>query len=163
VENVRDSSAGTVSGLWIYAADWLHRHQHAEWATLHERVLRDVLERTARVTVDTAGRLIVFGASPPTIVADLDGDCRQDTIYVAPDDARALLTGAESISEAGDSSRSATRFFISWMPSDQTDRQSADHGNVLNMRRHDGSEHKTRRLSRLRSACRTEAQDRMRR
>jgi hypothetical protein len=41
-------------GFRIYAADWLHGHQHAEWAALHQRVLQDVLESTARVTVNVA-------------------------------------------------------------------------------------------------------------
>src|SRR5262249_2766829 len=91
-------------GFRIYAADFLHRHQHAEWATVHERVLGEGLEVSARVTANTAGRLMGLGGPPPTAVADLDGDGRQDTIYMSPDDARALLTGIESISEVGNSS-----------------------------------------------------------
>jgi hypothetical protein len=47
-------------GFRIYAAGWLHGHQHAEWAALHQRVLQDVLESTARITVNVAGRLVVF-------------------------------------------------------------------------------------------------------
>jgi Holliday junction resolvasome RuvABC ATP-dependent DNA helicase subunit len=91
-------------GFRIYAANWLHGHQPAEWAESHQRVMQDILEGTAEITIATAGRLIVFDGSPTTRVADLDGDNRQDTIVVSQDDARALLAGTGSISTAGDSS-----------------------------------------------------------
>lgn len=92
-------------GFRIYAANWLHGHQHAEWASAHQQVMQEVLERTAHVTVNAAGRLMVFtGSSTGTQVADLDGDNRQDTIIVSLDDARALLSGTTSVSAAGDSS-----------------------------------------------------------
>jgi DNA phosphorothioation-dependent restriction protein DptH len=91
-------------GFRIYAADWLHQHQHSEWARTHQQVLRDVLEGTARVTVNVAGRLLLFHGSLTTMVADLDGDNRQDTIIVSLDDARALLAGTMNISATGNSS-----------------------------------------------------------
>ena len=78
-------------GFRIYAADWLHGHQHVEWAALHQRVLQDVLESTARITVNVAGRLVAFHGSPTSLVADLDGDNRQDTLIISLDDARALI------------------------------------------------------------------------
>ncbi len=86
----------------IYAAHWLHQHPNPEWAAVHQRTMQDVLEGTARVTVTTAGRLVVFDGSTTTRVADLDGDHRQDTIIVSQDDARALLSGGTGVSPAAD-------------------------------------------------------------
>jgi DNA phosphorothioation-dependent restriction protein DptH len=91
-------------GFRIYAANWLHGHQQADWAAAHQRVMQDVLERTAHITVNTAGRLVVFDGSSITRVADLDGDNRRDTIIVSFDDARVLLAGTPTISAVGDSS-----------------------------------------------------------
>jgi DNA phosphorothioation-dependent restriction protein DptH len=91
-------------GFRIYAAPWLHQHQSSEWATAHQQVMQDVLESTAQITVNTAGRLVVFDGSSLTRTADLDGDNRQDTVVMSLDDARALLAGATSISGQGDSS-----------------------------------------------------------
>lgn len=86
----------------IYAAHWLHQHPNPDWAAVHQRTMQDVLEGTARVTVTTAGRLVVFDGSQATRVADLDGDHRQDTIIVSQDDARALLSGGTGVSPAAD-------------------------------------------------------------
>jgi Holliday junction resolvasome RuvABC ATP-dependent DNA helicase subunit len=97
-------------GFRIYAANWLHGHKHEEWATAHQRVMQEVLEGTVRVTVNTAGRLIVFDGSPTTRVADLDGDHRQDSMIVSSDDARALLTGSAQVSAAADSGVSQLDF-----------------------------------------------------
>jgi DNA phosphorothioation-dependent restriction protein DptH len=97
-------------GFRIYAATWLHGHQHDEWAAAHQRVMQDVLEGAARVTVNTAGRLVVFDGSPSTRVADLDGDQRQDTLIVSQDDARALLTGLAAVTPAADSAVSQLDF-----------------------------------------------------
>jgi DNA phosphorothioation-dependent restriction protein DptH len=80
-------------GLRIYAAEWLHGHRRGDWAVAHQRILQDVLEGSARVTVNVAGRLVVFHGSPMTYAADLDGDQRPDTLIVSQDDARALLSG----------------------------------------------------------------------
>jgi MoxR-like ATPase len=91
-------------GFRIYAANWLHGHQQADWAAAHQRVMQDLLERTAHITVNAAGRLVVFDGSSATRVADLDGDNRQDTIVVSLDDARVLLAGTPTISAVGDSS-----------------------------------------------------------
>lgn len=90
-------------GFRIYAASWLHAHKHKEWSAVHQLVMQDVLEGTARITVNAAGRLIVFDGSATTRVADLDGDQRQDTAIVSMDDARALLSGSQAISAAADS------------------------------------------------------------
>ncbi|MDX2130430.1 MAG: Holliday junction DNA helicase RuvB C-terminal domain-containing protein [Planctomycetota bacterium] len=86
----------------IYAAHWLHQHPNQDWAAVHQRTMQDVLEGTARITVTTAGRLVVFDGSQTTRVADLDGDHRQDTIIVSQDDARALLSGGTGVSVAAD-------------------------------------------------------------
>jgi DNA phosphorothioation-dependent restriction protein DptH len=91
-------------GFRIYAASWLHGHQPAEWTMAHQRVMQDVLEGCASVTVTTAGRLIVFDASLSTSAADLDGDQRPDTVIVSQQDARALLTGGGTVTPAADSS-----------------------------------------------------------
>jgi Holliday junction resolvasome RuvABC ATP-dependent DNA helicase subunit len=91
-------------GFRIYGAEWLHKHRQVEWASAHQRVMQDILERTAAITVNTAGRLIVFGGPGPTRVADLDGDSRQDTAIICADDARALLEGLTAISAIADSS-----------------------------------------------------------
>ncbi len=90
-------------GFRIYAANWLHHHGNNEWAAVHQRTMQDVLEGSARVTIATAGRLVVFDGSPTTRVADLDGDHRQDTLIVSQDDARALLQGGAGVSAAADS------------------------------------------------------------
>ena len=98
-------------GFRIYAAEWLHGHPHVEWASTHQRVLQDVLEGSASVTVNVAGRLIVFDGSPTTTrVADLDGDNRQDTAIVSQDDARALLAGTSPATQAADSAVSLLDF-----------------------------------------------------
>lgn len=89
-------------GFRIYAAARLHNHQNNEWAAIHQRTMQDVLECSARVTIMTAGRLIVFDGSPASRVADLDGDHRQDTLIVSQDDARALL-GGTAVSPVADS------------------------------------------------------------
>jgi len=90
-------------GFRIYAVDWLHHHQDKEWAVAHQRTMQDVLEGSARVTITTAGRLIVFDGSPsPTRVVDLDGDNRQDTLIVSQEDARALLQGEPGVSPGVD-------------------------------------------------------------
>ncbi len=89
-------------GFRIYAAPWLHCRAPADWAGVHERVMRDVTEGSAAITVNTAGRLLVFGGTVPTRTVDLDGDQRQDTAIVSIDDARVVLAGAGSISPAAD-------------------------------------------------------------
>lgn len=91
-------------GFRIYAASWLHQHQPDEWATAHQQVMQDVLECTAQITVNTAGRLVVFDGSSTTRIADLDGDNRQDTVVVSLHDAQALLAGTVSVSAQGASS-----------------------------------------------------------
>ncbi len=91
-------------GFRIYAAPWLHQHQTAEWATAHQKVMQDVLEGTAQITINSAGRLVVFDGSTMTRVADLDGDNRQDTVVVSLADAQALLAGMVSVSAEGDAS-----------------------------------------------------------
>ena len=65
--------------------------------------MQDVLEGSARLTINMAGRLVVFDGSPITRTADLDGDHRQDTAVVSQDDARSLLTGATPVTSAADS------------------------------------------------------------
>lgn len=97
-------------GFRIYAATWLHGHQHAEWAAAHQQVMQDVLEGSAQIIVNTAGRLVVFDGSQTTRVADLDGDRRQDTIIVSQNDARALLTGTSAVTPAADSAVSQLDF-----------------------------------------------------
>ena len=91
-------------GFRIYAAPWLHQHQPAEWAAAHQRVMQDVLEGIAQITVNSAGRLVVFDGSSTTRIVDLDGDNRQDTVVVSLGDAQALLAGTANISVDGDSS-----------------------------------------------------------
>jgi hypothetical protein len=78
---------------------------------VQQQVLQDVLEITARITVNVAGRLIVFHGSPTALVADLDGDNRQDTLSISLDDARALLAGT-AISAIGESSVQQLDFSI---------------------------------------------------
>lgn len=85
-------------GFRIYAADWLHGHEHTAWAAAHQRVMQDVLERVAQITVNAAGRLVVFDGSASSRVADLDGDNRADTVVASLNDARVLLAGAGDIS-----------------------------------------------------------------
>ena len=41
-------------GFRIYAADWLHRHQHAQWAEAHQAVLQDVLQRNALIILNAS-------------------------------------------------------------------------------------------------------------
>jgi Holliday junction resolvasome RuvABC ATP-dependent DNA helicase subunit len=65
--------------------------------------MQDVLEGTARITVNVAGRLVVFDGSATSRVTDLDGDQRQDTAVVSMHDARALLSGSRAISAAAHS------------------------------------------------------------
>jgi len=98
-------------GFRIYAAEWLHGHAHGDWALTHQRVLQEVLEGSATVTVNVAGRLVVFDGSPTASrVADLDGDGRQDTAIVSVDDARALLAGTAPMTQAADSAVSQLDF-----------------------------------------------------
>jgi DNA phosphorothioation-dependent restriction protein DptH len=96
-------------GFRIYAGSYLHNHDPSEWSALHQRVMQDVLERCAQVTVNKAGRLLVFGG-PTTSVADLDGDNRQDTITLSLNDSRALLMDGTPLSPIAESSISQLDF-----------------------------------------------------
>ena len=89
-------------GFRIYAAPWLHHHQIDEWVSAHQKTMLDILEGAAQITVNSAGKLIVFDGSSTTRIADLDGDNRQDTVIVSLDDAQALLVGTVSISAQSD-------------------------------------------------------------
>ena len=82
----------------VYADPTVHGRSHADWTTLHERVLGEVLGRTADVSVMSAGRLLVFDESTATTISDMDGDTRQDTAVVSRDDAEVLLNAAGTLS-----------------------------------------------------------------
>ncbi|MGJ4897492.1 Holliday junction DNA helicase RuvB C-terminal domain-containing protein [Bradyrhizobium oligotrophicum] len=89
-------------GFRIYAADWLHQRPQSEWASAHQRVIQDILGLRARITVNIAGRLLVFGGTAPTAVADLDGDGRQDTVHISTEDARSILEASARLSAVAD-------------------------------------------------------------
>ncbi len=90
----------------IYADPAVHGRTQPDWTALHERVLGDVLGRTAGITVTAAGRLLVFDESTSTTISDMDGDTRQDTAVVSRDDAEVLLNGAGTLStEASEAAR----------------------------------------------------------
>lgn len=82
----------------VYADPAVHGRDQNDWTELHERVLRDVLARTADIIVTAAGRLLVFDESTATTLSDMDGDTRQDTAVVCRDDAEVLLNGIGSLS-----------------------------------------------------------------
>lgn len=90
-------------GFRIYAGTWLHGDRAGQWAAMHQRVMQDVLEAQAMVTVNQAGRLLVFGGNSTT-VTDLDGDNRTDTVVVSSADARAILVDMPSLSPVADQS-----------------------------------------------------------
>jgi DNA phosphorothioation-dependent restriction protein DptH len=90
----------------IYADPSVHGRTQADWTALHERVLGEVLGRTADVSVTSAGRLLVFDESTATTISDMDADARQDTAVVSRDDAEVLLNAAGTLStEASEAAR----------------------------------------------------------
>ncbi len=82
----------------VYADPAVNGRTQEDWTGLHERVLRDVLGRTADVSVTRAGRLFVFDDSNATSISDMDADTRQDTAVVNRDDAEVLLNGKGTLS-----------------------------------------------------------------
>ena len=99
-------------GFRIYGATRLHGHTHEEWTGAHERVIRDILEGTARLSVSTPGKALIFGGAPATYAADLDGDTRRDTLVVSMDDARALLGSSTPASPEVDHGLSTLDFSL---------------------------------------------------
>lgn len=82
----------------IYADEAVHKKTSAEWANIQERVINEILSKQALVTVNQAGRLLVFDRSNTTSVIHVDDDGQRDTAILCPADAEALLTGATSVS-----------------------------------------------------------------
>ncbi|MCC7083670.1 MAG: AAA family ATPase [Pirellulales bacterium] len=87
-------------GFRIYANERVHGVNADAWTEIHQRVIRDVVFETAQITVAAAGKLIAFDQSPYTVVSDLDGDGRRDTVVVSPNDAESLLVGHPPLSSA---------------------------------------------------------------
>jgi Holliday junction resolvasome RuvABC ATP-dependent DNA helicase subunit len=86
----------------VYADPAIHGGSNAAWASIHERVLHDILGGQAAVTVNRSGRLLVFDTSPTTSIVDMDGDGRQDTAVVSAGDAEFLLAGQGGLSAAAE-------------------------------------------------------------
>lgn len=86
----------------IYADETVHNTSSSEWAKLQERVIKDVLSRNATISINRAGRLLVFdGTSPTSAIVDVDGDGWQDSAILCRADAEVLLTGTGNLSQAG--------------------------------------------------------------
>jgi Holliday junction DNA helicase RuvB len=98
----------------VYADSSVHGHSHEEWTSLHERVLRSVLGRTADISVTSAGRLLVFDESRSTTTSDMDDDASRDTAIVCRYDAEVLLTGNGELTDAaGEIARTLDFSFLS--------------------------------------------------
>lgn len=86
----------------IYADETVHGTSSPEWAGVQERVIQDILNGSATVTINKAGRLLVFDRTSPTsTIADIDGDGLQDTAILCRADAEVLLTGTGMLTQAG--------------------------------------------------------------
>ncbi len=96
----------------IYADKNIHGGMPTEWTKMHERVLQDILSGQARVDVDKAGRLLVFDESASSLIRDINGDGRYDTVILNRDDARVLLTGIGNLSPDGDAAVNVLQFSL---------------------------------------------------
>ncbi|PDW03753.1 Holliday junction DNA helicase RuvB C-terminal domain-containing protein [Candidatus Viridilinea mediisalina] len=88
----------------IYADAAIHGGTSPEWAQLQARVIQDVLSRTASITINSGGRLLVFdrASHASSMIVDVDGDGWQDTAILCRADAEVLLTGNGNLSQLGD-------------------------------------------------------------
>ena len=90
-------------GFRIYGSSKSHNHSPVEWANNHQRVIQEVLDRSARISVNAAGRLLVFDGYTTSTIADLDNDGRYDTAVISPSDTDALLAGIGALSPSANS------------------------------------------------------------
>ncbi len=95
----------------IYADESIHGIPAATWSSIEQRVLTSVLEGTAAVTVNTAGRLIAFENTTTPAITDMDGDGRRDTAALSLSDAAALL-GSGTLSAAAAQAVAALDFSL---------------------------------------------------
>ncbi|MGI9075490.1 MAG: AAA family ATPase [Bryobacteraceae bacterium] len=95
----------------IYADENIHGIPASDWSTIEQQVLTAVLEGTATMTVNTAGRLIAFENTTTPSIVDMDGDGRRDTATLSLADAAALL-GNGALSSAGAQAVSALDFSL---------------------------------------------------
>ena len=98
----------------IYADAAIHGHTADEWTQVHQRIVQDVLDDNAQITVNVAGRLLAFDNSATSNVMDLDGDQVNDTAILSFDDARILLSGSGSLSPQANSAVTLLDFSLPW-------------------------------------------------
>ena len=80
-------------GMRVYSQqDDVHGNS-GQWAELHERIARAVLDGADCIEVDTRGRLIVVDESHSSAPRDHDGDGYDETIVIGRDDAGKIVAG----------------------------------------------------------------------
>lgn len=79
-------------GFRVYSQQVVARKDPDEWTRLHQRVAEAVLAGTARIEVNTVGRLIIFDGSSST-TKDVDGDGFDETIVIDARDASQIIKG----------------------------------------------------------------------
>jgi Holliday junction resolvasome RuvABC ATP-dependent DNA helicase subunit len=84
----------------IYADETIHGKTPAEWSNIEQAVLTAVLEGTAAITLNTAGRVIAFENTTAPAILDMDGDGRKDTAVLSLNDAAILLGNSGTLSSA---------------------------------------------------------------
>jgi len=82
----------------IYSDTKIHQMLPGEWAEKHQKVLEEVVNGRASISVNRKGRLLVFGGSSTTSIIDLDNDSLKDTVILHRDDAEVLLSGVGHLS-----------------------------------------------------------------
>lgn len=78
----------------VYADPRIHGRTTPEWTMVHERTLRDVLSRRARIQVNETGCVLGFDTLDQSRMMDTDGDGRSETVVLSRQEAAALLGNA---------------------------------------------------------------------
>lgn len=82
----------------IYADSNIHGKTVGDWTRAQQIVIDAVLSCKAEITVNAAGRLLVFDQRQQSAILDSDADNRPDTAVIFPGDASILLTGSGALS-----------------------------------------------------------------
>lgn len=80
-------------GMRVYSQQDDVRGNSGQWAELHERIARAVLDGTDCIEVDARGRLIVVDESHSSAPRDHDGDGFDETIVIGREDAGKIVAG----------------------------------------------------------------------
>lgn len=116
----------------IYSDTKIHKMLPTEWAEKHQKVLEEVVNGRASISVNRKGRLLVFGGSSATSIIDLDDDSLKDTVILHRDDAEVLLSGVGHLSTQAQRVVKLLDFsFPSCVPVSEQDKTAADSKTVV--------------------------------